>query len=60
VVVMDGGEGQGVANAVNQRVRGAYGTLEGLASVLGLDIQDVLERAVGGAAKEGSGALSSG
>jgi len=60
VVVMDGGEGQGVANAVNQRVKGAYGTLEGLASVLGLDIQDVLERAVGGAAKEGSGALSSG
>ena len=60
VVVMDGGEGQGVSNAVNQRVRGAYGTLEGLASVLGLDIQDVLERAVGGAAKEGGGALSSG
>ncbi len=60
VVVMDGGEGQGVSNALNQRVRGAYGTLEGLASVLGLDIQEVLERAVGGAAEEGSAALSSG
>ncbi len=60
VVVMDGGEGEGVSKALNQRVRGAYGTLEGLASVLGLDIQDVLERAVGGAAKEASGALSAG
>ncbi len=48
VVVMDGGEGQGVSNALNQRVRGAYGTMEGLASVLGLDIGQVLQRAVGG------------
>ena len=47
VVVMDGGEGQGVSNALNQRVRGAYGTMEGLASVLGLDIQKVLQKAVG-------------
>lgn len=47
VVVMDGGEGDGVSNALNQRVRGAYGTMEGLASVLGLDIQQVLRRAVG-------------
>lgn len=47
VVVMDGGEGDGVSNALNQRVRGAYGTMEGLASVLGLDIEQVLRRAVG-------------
>ena len=52
VVVMDGGEGQGVSNALNQRVRGAYGTMEGLASVLGLDIQQVLQRAVGGEVEE--------
>ena len=50
LVVMDGGEGEGVSNALNQRVRGAYGTLEGLASVLGLDIQQVLRRAAGSAA----------
>lgn len=47
VVVMDGGEGDGVSNALNQRVRGAYGTMQGLASVLGLDIEEVLRRAVG-------------
>lgn len=46
VVVMDGGDGGGVANALNQRVKGAYGTMEGLASVLGLDIAEVLKRAV--------------
>lgn len=47
VVVMDGGQGDGVSNALNQRVRGAYGTMHGLASVLGLDIEEVLKRAVG-------------
>ena len=47
VVVMDGGEGEGVSNALNQRVKGAYGTMEGLASALGLDIQKVLKKAVG-------------
>ena len=47
VVVLDGGHGEGVSNALNQRVKGAYGTMEGLASVLGLDIQKVLKRAVG-------------
>jgi len=41
-----------VSNALNQRVRGAYGTMEGLASVLGLDIQQVLQRAVGGEVEE--------
>ena len=29
VVVMDGGQGEGVSNALNQRVKGAYGTMEG-------------------------------
>ena len=47
VVVMDGGHGEGVSNALNQRVKGAYGTMEGLASVLGLDIQKVLKKAIG-------------
>ena len=46
VIVMDGGDGEGVNNAVNQRVKGAYGTLEGLASSLGIDIQEVLQGAV--------------
>jgi len=55
VVVMDGGQGEGVSNALNQRVKGAYGTMEGLASVLGLDIQEVLQRAVGGDASGGAG-----
>ena len=44
--------GEGVSNAINQRVKGAYGTMEGLASVLGLDIQQVLQRAVGGEVEE--------
>ena len=62
VVVMDGGQGEGVSNALNQRVKGAYGTMEGLASVLGLDIQEVLKRAVGGdtaGSEEGAPALPS-
>jgi flotillin len=45
LIVMDGGDGDAVNNAVNQRVKGAYGTLEGLAASLGLDIQEVLEGA---------------
>jgi flotillin len=47
VVVMDSGDGGGVSNAVNQRVQGAYGTLEGLASTLGIDIQEVLQARLG-------------
>jgi flotillin len=46
VIVMDSGDGGGVSNAVNQRVRGAYGTMEGLSSALGIDIQKVLKSAV--------------
>ena len=57
LVVMDGGQGEGVSNALNQRVRGAYGTMEGLASVLGLDIQEVLQRAVGSGDADGGGAI---
>lgn len=47
VVVMDSGDGGGVSNAVNQRVKGAYGTMEGLGSALGIDIQQVLRSAIG-------------
>ena len=54
LVVMDGGDGDGAANALNQRVKGAYGTMEGLASVMGLDIAGVLKRAVSAAAPEGA------
>jgi len=48
VIVMDSGDGGGVSNAVNQRVKGAYGTMEGLGSALGIDIQKVLQSAMGG------------
>ncbi len=47
VVVLDGGSGEGVSNALSQRLKGAYGTMEGLAGVLGLDIAKVLKKAVG-------------
>ncbi|TVP49559.1 MAG: flotillin family protein [Gemmatimonadales bacterium] len=45
LVVMDGGDGNGVANAANQRVRGAMGTLEGLSSSLGLDLEEIIRAA---------------
>ncbi len=45
VVVVDGGTGEGVSNAVNQRVRGALGTMEALAGAVGVDIETVLQRA---------------
>ncbi|MBT8335256.1 MAG: flotillin family protein [Gemmatimonadetes bacterium] len=45
LVVLDGGDGQGVANAANQRVKGALGTIESLASSLGLDLEEVLRAA---------------
>jgi flotillin len=45
LVVLDGGDGDGVANAVNQRVRGALSTVETLASSLGLDLEEVLKAA---------------
>jgi flotillin len=45
LVVLDGGEGNGTSNAANQRIRGALGTIEGLASALGLDIEEVIRGA---------------
>jgi len=47
LVVLDGGQGDGVSNALNQRVKGAFGTMEGLASAMGIDIQNVLQGAAG-------------
>ncbi len=52
VVVLDGGGGDGVSNAVNQRVHGALGTMEAISSAVGVDIQDVLQ---GAAKKIGKG-----
>jgi flotillin len=52
VVVLDGGGGEGVSNAVNQRVHGALGTMEALSSAVGVDIQEVLQ---GAAKKIGKG-----
>jgi len=45
VVVLDGGTGTGVSNAVNQRVQGALGTVEAISSAVGVDIQSVLQAA---------------
>jgi flotillin len=53
VVVIDGGTGTGVSNAVNQRVHGALGTVEAISSAVGVDISKVLQGAV---AKVGKGA----
>ncbi len=55
VVVMDGGSGAGVSNAVNQRVQGAFGTMEALGSALGIDIQEVVQ---GAAARVSAGSSS--
>lgn len=45
IVIMDGGAGDGVANAANQKINAAYKTLEGLGSALGIDIQSLLQNA---------------
>jgi flotillin len=45
VVVLDGGGGEGVSNAVNQRVHGALGTIEALSAAVGVDVQEVLQNA---------------
>ena len=52
VVVLDSGSGEGVSNAVNQRVHGALGTMEAISGAMGVDIQEVLQ---GAAKKIGSG-----
>jgi flotillin len=51
VVVLDGGSGEGVSNAVNQRVRGALGTMEAISAAVGVDIPELLQ----GAARKASG-----
>ncbi len=55
LVVMDGGSGDGVANAANQRVTAALRTLEGLGSAFGVDIQSVLQ----GASRKMTGEVTS-
>jgi flotillin len=45
VVVMDGGAGNGVGNALNQRVNGALGTMEAIAAAVGLDLEEVFRAA---------------
>lgn len=57
VVVLDGGDGTGVANAANQRVVAALKTMEGLGSALGIDIEKLLQAASAGRRTEDRGAL---
>jgi flotillin len=45
VVVLDSGGGEGVSNAVNQRVHGALGTVEAISAAVGVDVQEVLQGA---------------
>ncbi len=42
LVVVDGGDGSGLANAANQRVQGAYRFVEQFAASMGLDIEDLV------------------
>ena len=57
VVVLDGGDGGGVANAANQRVRAALQTLEGLGASLGIDIEEVLRGVTSGRRAQDAAAL---
>ncbi len=52
VVVLDSGGGEGVSNAVNQKVHGALGTMEAISAAVGVDIQEVLQ---GAAKRVGTG-----
>jgi flotillin len=45
LVVIDGGEGNGVGNVANQRINAAFKTVEGIASAFGVDIQQVVQAA---------------
>ncbi len=54
LVVLDSGDGAGVSNAANQRVRGALGTIEGLSSSLGIDIEGAIRGAAGQLSGRGS------
>jgi flotillin len=67
VIVMDGGDGEAVSGAVNQRVTGALGTLEGMAATLGLDMEEMMRavnrtalQAAPGRPPEGAGGGSGG
>jgi flotillin len=56
MVVMDGGDGHGLASAANQRVRAAVGMLENLSGTYGIDMDELfraLAAHVGSPAKPG-------
>lgn len=55
LVVIDGGDGAGVASAANSRLRGALATLEGLSQALGLDLESLLRKVGGDGAELASG-----
>ncbi len=58
MVVLDGGSGDGSANALNQRLQSAYGTMESISSLLGIDLAQVLGEAskrIGGPADDEQG-----
>lgn len=46
LVILDGGDGNGVSNAANQKVRSALGTIEALGASVGLDLQAILASAL--------------
>ena len=43
LVVVDSGDGRGVANAANQRINGAYGFLERMAASVGVDVEELVQ-----------------
>jgi flotillin len=45
LVVLDGGSGDGVGMAANQRINAAFKTIEGLGSALGIDVESLLKAA---------------
>jgi flotillin len=51
LVIVDNGDGTGVASAAGQRANAAYALLEGLASRFGLNIDTVIQGALKGGAK---------
>jgi len=55
LTVVDGGSGQGVANAATQRVNASIVALEQIAGALGLDLDRFAERITGGAVKPDGG-----
>lgn len=57
MVVMDGGDGKGLAGAANQRVKAAVGMLENLSGVYGIDMDELFR---GIAARAGAGQSADG